>query len=318
MKPLVSISVITFNHEKYIKKALDSFLMQKTEFPFEILIHDDASTDKTQDIIKEYEEKYPEIIRAICQEKNQYSQGFHNVSAYFNYPRAEGKYIAFCEGDDYWIDPLKLQKQVSYMEAHPDCSLTIHGADLITESEEYIKDSRPFSTSKIVTMEEVVDARELFPSASMVFRSEDGKNLPEFYYNAPVGDIPLHLFLATRGYVYYFDEKMSIYRLGGAGSWTTAIKAKENLEKKRQHNLALQKLFEEFNQYTEKKYENIVEYTKNRLQLGYLLDGGRYKEAMSKKYKQVWDKELTGKEKIYVTVRRFTPEFIFRILRRES
>ena len=112
---LVSICCITYNHEKYIRDAIEGFLMQKTDFPFEVLIHDDASTDGTADIIREYETKYPDIIKPIYQTENQYSKGI-KISATYNYPRAKGKYIALCEGDDYWIDPYKLQKQVDFLE----------------------------------------------------------------------------------------------------------------------------------------------------------------------------------------------------------
>ena len=125
-KPLVTVSCIAYNHEKYIARALDSFLKQKTDFPFEIVIHDDASTDRTAEIIREYAEKYPDIIRPMYQTENQYSKGISNISGAFNFPRAEGKYIAMCEGDDYWIDDTKLQRQADYMEAHPECTMCFH------------------------------------------------------------------------------------------------------------------------------------------------------------------------------------------------
>jgi glycosyltransferase involved in cell wall biosynthesis len=122
--PLVSICCITYNHEKYIQQCLEGFLIQKTTFLFEILIHDDASTDRTADIIREYETKYPDIIKPIYQTENQYSKGVI-VSAVYNWPRAKGKYIALCEGDDYWIDSYKLQKQVDFMEANPEYDWSI-------------------------------------------------------------------------------------------------------------------------------------------------------------------------------------------------
>lgn len=124
--PIVSISCITYNHVNYIRAAIDGFLMQKTTFPFEILIHDDASTDGTEDIIREYERKYPDIIKPIYETENQWSKGIRG-SAVFNFPRARGKYIALCEGDDYWTDPYKLQKQVDFMEANEEYSLCVGG-----------------------------------------------------------------------------------------------------------------------------------------------------------------------------------------------
>lgn len=124
-KPLLSISCITYNHALYIRNALDGFLMQKTSFAFEILIHDDASTDGTTEIIKEYEKEYPKIIKPIFEIENQWIKG-RRGSEVFNYPRAQGKYIALCEGDDYWTDPYKLQKQVDFLEQNPQFCFCCH------------------------------------------------------------------------------------------------------------------------------------------------------------------------------------------------
>ena len=119
---VVSICCLVYNHEKYIAECLDSFLMQKTNFVYEILIHDDASTDETAKIVREYEKKFPDIIKPIYQTKNQYSNGVR-PSVSFQFPRARGEYIAICEGDDYWTDPLKLQKQVNFLERNGDYGL---------------------------------------------------------------------------------------------------------------------------------------------------------------------------------------------------
>lgn len=129
-KIMASISCLTFNHGAYIRQALDSFLMQKTNFEYEILVHDDASTDGTGEILREYGEKYPDKVKPLIQRSNQYSQGIDNISGAFNFPRVRGKYIFMCDGDDYWISPDKMQKQVDYLEAHPDCTLCIHSAEI--------------------------------------------------------------------------------------------------------------------------------------------------------------------------------------------
>lgn len=120
-QPLVSICCITYNHEPYIADALEGFLIQETNFPFEILIHDDASTDRTADIIRKYEAAYPALIKPIYQIENQHSKG--NRPGLINMRRVKGKYISLCEGDDYWIDPLKLKKQVVYLEKNEDVGL---------------------------------------------------------------------------------------------------------------------------------------------------------------------------------------------------
>ncbi len=132
-EPLLSILSLCYNQEKYIREAIEGFLMQKTNFGFEILIHDDASTDGTADIIREYQAKYPTLIKPILRKENRYSRdkGFGGIFKSLN-DVARGKYIAFCEGDDYWTDPYKLQKQVDFLEANPDYGL-VHTDNMCLE-----------------------------------------------------------------------------------------------------------------------------------------------------------------------------------------
>ena len=121
----VSVYCLAYNHEKFIRNTLDGFVSQKTNFKYEVIIHDDASTDNTTNIIREYEEKYPDIIKPIYQTENQYSKGIGIIPNYI-VPRIRGKYVAACEGDDYWCDDYKLQKQFDYMEKHSECSMCVH------------------------------------------------------------------------------------------------------------------------------------------------------------------------------------------------
>jgi glycosyltransferase involved in cell wall biosynthesis len=120
IEPLVSVACATYNHKRYIRKAIDSFLTQKCCFQYEIIIHDDASTDGTSEIVREYAELHPDIIKPLYQTQNQYSRGRKCITE-FVLPKCQGKYIAFCEGDDYWTDPLKLQRQVEIFQKYPDC-----------------------------------------------------------------------------------------------------------------------------------------------------------------------------------------------------
>ena len=121
MEPLVSICTTTYQHRRYIRQTLDSFLNQKTDFPFEILVHDDCSSDGTVEILEEYARRYPDVVCPVFEKENQYSRGVP-INETFNFPRARGKYIALCEGDDFWCDDGKLQAQADYMESHPDCT----------------------------------------------------------------------------------------------------------------------------------------------------------------------------------------------------
>lgn len=213
--PLVSISCITYNHAPYIRECLEGFLMQKTNFPFEILIHDDASTDGTADIIREYEAKYPELIKPIFREKNLYSQGIRGMNR-FNFERAQGKYIALCEGDDFWTDPNKLQIQFDFMESHPDYSMCFHLAKVFNdESGEYVITNFDRIKEREYTGEEIL--REwTVPTASVVFRAKFWKEIPQ-HKDFLCGDIVLFLTMSQCGKIYAMSRPMSVYRQTVAG-----------------------------------------------------------------------------------------------------
>lgn len=174
--PLVSICCITYNHAPYIRECLEGFLMQKTNFAFEILLYDDASTDMNQDIIREYHSKYPNLIKPILQKENQYSKGVKVGS--FNFDRAQGKYIALCEGDDYWIDPGKLQKQVDFLENNPECGM------VCTDVKRYIQQTGIFMDSKIIPFDiagydDVMDWHDQIATLTVCFRKSLLGNDPE-------------------------------------------------------------------------------------------------------------------------------------------
>lgn len=175
--PLVSISCITYNHEPYIVQALDGFLMQKTSFPFEVLVHDDASTDRTADIIREYEKKFPKIIKPIYQKENQYSKGFTSVTATWNFPRAQGKYMALCEGDDYWIDENKLQMQVDFLENNPEYGMCYTNFNLVSEKSKNIK-QKALDTKKWNLKNWIISPGYTCPP-SWCFRKELIKKIPK-------------------------------------------------------------------------------------------------------------------------------------------
>ena len=133
--PLVSVICLTYNHEKYIRRCLEGLLKQKTGFDYEVIVHDDASTDATPDLVREYAEKAPDIIKPILQKENRFSRGLSIIEPVI-LPVLRGKYVAMCEGDDYWTDPLKLEKQVRALADHPDCRLCLHLVDNVTEQGE--------------------------------------------------------------------------------------------------------------------------------------------------------------------------------------
>lgn len=140
---MVTVNCLVYNHEPFLRQCLDGFVMQKTTFKFEVIVHDDASTDRSADIIREYAERYPNIIRPVFEKENQYSKGVtRELLHIFFVPKCSSKYIAYCEGDDYWTDPLKLQTQVDFMERHPEYSICSHWYSIV-ERNKTITDPQP-------------------------------------------------------------------------------------------------------------------------------------------------------------------------------
>jgi len=206
---VVSVICNAFNHEPYIRAALEGFVMQKTNFAFEVLIHDDASTDKTAEIIREYEVKYPELIKPIYQTENQYSKDRGLVSK-IQYGRMKGQYIAFCEGDDYWTDPLKLQKQVDALEAHPEADMCAHRAQRL-QNGQCIEIFPKETESKIFSVEEVIAGDGGFvASASLMWRASMFEKHWAFR-DCLKFDYTLQIQGALRGGMLYLSDCMSVY-----------------------------------------------------------------------------------------------------------
>lgn len=188
---LVSIHCLVYNHEPYIRDCLEGFVMQKTNFPFEAIVHDDASTDKSADIIREYAEKYPHIIKPIYQTENQYSQKNGAIGRAVN-AITRGKYIALCEGDDYWTDPLKLQKQVDFLESHPDYSMSCTDAVVLSPEGE-LQWPRYQDSQDIPIIDTILNGGLWIHTCSMLYRKYLKKDYPEFAAKCHVGDLSILL-----------------------------------------------------------------------------------------------------------------------------
>lgn len=215
-KAKISVCMITYNHEKFIAQAIESALAQKIDSDYEIVIGEDYSTDKTREIIMKYQKENPDKIRVIYNEKN-----LGMMSNFINTLNAcTGKYIALCEGDDYWTDQNKLQKQVDFLEANPDFAICHHNMQIIFEDGRRSYLSNLPSQKSITTINDLAKGSYIY-TASCVFRNGLIKEFPIWYKDSPFGDLPLHMLNAQYGKIKYISDVMGVYRIHTGGIWGT-------------------------------------------------------------------------------------------------
>lgn len=248
--PLVVIKCLTYNHQPYIRQCLDGFIMQKTDFPFIAVIHDDASTDGTAEVVKEYEKKYPTVIKGIYQKENQYRTNPQAIDNSID-PFITGKYIALCEGDDYWTDPLKLQKQVDFLEKNKEYVMCFHNAKILNES------AFPIHFKEVEEREYLCE--ELYddwivPTASIMIKTDILLKKKIDYSKLLNGDIFWVMSAFEAGKVYGMADQMSVYRVQPQG--VTIRRAKEdNLKLQFRYLIHYQYLSDEFKQIPLKSYK---------------------------------------------------------------
>lgn len=321
---MVSVLCIAYNHEKYIRQCLESLLMQKTNFNYEIIVHDDASTDNTANIIREYEKKYPEVVKPIYQSENQYSKGVQIGATYIT-PMIRGKYVAHCEGDDFWMDPYKLQKQFDIMEKNPDCSICTHRVMDVTESGENTGKFHPnfelketkMNLGEYLKMTTIHDSYP-FQTTSYFIRADVKKeyafNTPVFVKEFGVGDVPTVLYALTKGNLYYLDETMSCYRRFSQGSWSSNY---DNGKTGIMFTKKFLKGFETFNDYTNKKYDVYLSGICEKHKFFISLASWDGKTCLNKKYRKYYNECLGKREKLKVIIFFLFP-FLKQIAKRKN
>jgi glycosyltransferase involved in cell wall biosynthesis len=227
-KPAVSICCVTYNHERYIRQCLDGFVLQKTNFPFEVLVHEDASLDSTASIVKEYELNYPQLFRCVYQSENQFLK--QNTLVNILFKMAKGKYIALCEGDDYWTDPYKLQKQVDFLEANPDVAVTYHDSIKININNAVIAETEVgFENRKDFTNTELQKGAWL-STRTMCFRNT--LTIPNQFEKVLNGDTFLTALMGEIGHGKYMpDIKPAVYRIHDEGIWSSISSLKKTTNK---------------------------------------------------------------------------------------
>ena len=259
---MVTVFCLAYNHEKYIRQCLDGFVKQKTSFKYEVIVHEDASTDSTADIIREYESKYPNIIKPIYQKENQYNKGFYYTEE-FCLKNAKGKYIALCEGDDFWTDDQKLQKQVDAMEKNPSCKMCLCKVRAVQENGERMEQTYPnfeMNTGVYHTEEllKIICKEYSFQTSSYFFEKEKLKEYfdekPSFFRVAPVGDWPYLLYFSQFD-IYYIDDEMSCYRKNAIGNFSTTMSS-SSVEAQKKYYMSMIAMIEAFDQYTQYQYHD--------------------------------------------------------------
>ena len=220
--PGISVLMLSFNHEKYIRESLDSVLCQKTDIPFEIIIYDDCSTDGSRDVILDYQSRYPNLVKTIFPDENQYSKGKSPIAEYL-IPSAKGEYVALLECDDYWTDANKLQRQFEYLSSHSDCAMCAHSVEIFDDGRQ-----------SVIGRVNEYDAPRLFSLSDFVERGGGALQTCSFFCRnsylqdyiswrpdkCPVEDWPIMLYMATRGNVVCIPEAMGRYRVNNVSSWT--------------------------------------------------------------------------------------------------
>lgn len=283
---MVSVLVTTYNHEEYIRQALDSILMQKVDFEYEIIVHDDASPDNTASIIREYEEKYPKLIKAIYQPENLYSKGIPRHKYIIKY--LKGEYIAICEGDDYWTDPYKLKKQIEFLENNSSFIATYHNVRVIDENGNVFNDDKLYHykmyPAHVFTLKDAEHYKLPGQSASLVYRNiwhEINEETLKLYLMCKTnGDKKLALLLALQGDIFCFSDVMADHRkIRTKGTSWSARTYGKNLSLFRYNSIL------EINSFAQKAFGVTLNNKKERLDTFY----SAFKKLCRKPNRENWE-----------------------------
>lgn len=250
--PLVTVICITFNQALYVRDMMDGLLRQNTNFDVEYIIHDDASTDGTQQILREYEETYPGVFRMIYQKENQWSKGV-KITQKLLVPLIRGKYVAFCEGDDFWIDSNKLQEQADFLETHPDYSCVAHNALQYNVKTGALVPFNTCEKSRTVKWYEIIDRKFPYLATASKMHRKDAFILEDFFLESgEIGDVCTDYNALSKGKIYYIDKIMSVYRFHSLGSYSDRI---DDVEHSLRQRAKFYYFLSRYNEYTRNQYK---------------------------------------------------------------
>lgn len=300
----VTVRCITYNHVAYIEQCLTSLVSQKTTFSYEVLVFDDASTDGTSDIVRRFAEEYPNIIVPVIHSSNHYSRGIDTDEGFLDL--AKGKYVAFCEGDDYWCSDDKLQEQFDYMESHPDCRLHCHAVAEFDDQKQKIACIRKASdTEADVSLERVLFNFTSFGTNSMMYRRVDHE-LPKAFRGWGVGDYPRFIYSKLAGNIHYSTDIMSAYRTNVPGSWTSRNRS---LSAKKRSTEMIAEGLHRADEYSGLEYHELFDWAAYLQKRDYLLASKEWNELTKGELSNYFHKD-TFKKKLIAWARCFLPDAI--------
>ena len=258
MKHTITVIVMTYNQKDYIRESLDSILRQKINVDFNILIHDDCSSDGTSEIIDEYKKQYPDKIEVIHQKDRTYPVvGFNGMLYTYVVPKIESDYVAYCDGDDYWTDDEKIQKQYDFMVSHPEYSMCFHSAYQLRPNNDmsskwFIKDEGDIDMSDIISERPGV----CVATSSIFLKSDVFKDFSDWRKKYPVEDVPMYITAAMKGKIHRLKEVMCVYRQFAVGSWSAQNKGAN--DKMIKHLGEMKEAVLRFDEQTNQQYHDLV------------------------------------------------------------
>ncbi len=230
IQPKVSVSLLAYNHGPFIEQALNSILLQQVNFEYEIVIGEDCSQDNTREIVLNYQRKNPDKIRIFLSKKPLNDGKSGRLNFVRNLKACRGEYVALLDGDDFWTSPFKLQKQVHFLDNHPECSICFHPVVNLFEIED--KEERvvyPPKKKDLYTVEDLLESN-FIAACSAMFRNGLLGEFPDWYFRIPMGDWPLHILNSLHGTIGYLDEVMSVYRVHRKGLWSSRGSIRKHLD----------------------------------------------------------------------------------------
>lgn len=304
----VSINCLVYNHEKYLRDCLDGFVNQKTNFKFEVLVHDDASTDGSTDIIREYERKYPDIIKPIYQTENQYSKGV-KITDKFQSPRMRGEYLATCEGDDYWCDENKLQMQVDFLDSHPDYIGCVHNTRRLDCRTGLEYPYSRYNRDQDVPIEDIISFwGTVFHTSSKMFRIKS--TIPNHTLCVSFGDYPTAIYYALEGKIYYFNKEMSVYRFFSTGSWSERKEAGGVMANIKHHQEVID-LLNYIDKYTNYKYHSTIKVVISDNKVAILDNNYEYRKIfLDKNLRKAYCKRFSKKKQLIMLIGALFPNLV--------